>query len=497
MADVANAFGSLVGADEVSFETRTGTSTKKQTADVALNGEVHVGTHRKQELVIGMNGSVLSATDGISIQDTTTRAVAADILLRIKVLKDLITKYSVANADADASIAVAGYTAEVKFLEAKLEAMRQANIDPADYKPGFYDAATVSPREIANQAITGMAQTVATYEQINQELTDANTLLAADISRLTNENKGYQADIDKLAAGDSKIPPLQAKINANIDTMAPLAADKLGNEGTIGANMVKIGDLEAQSGSLQANLLITDSNNPNFISSATNEGPAAVFVTVSDAKAELGNIFIEADKLHGGGTIDAPGDAEIRITNTGPTFVVVNKLEIPSEAGGKLYFNGIDIKGNDQINAVNGTGDDAKFKVLTAESQLTPVLPQIVIESKFDAGDVGDQARAKAAGMLVVAPDIVLQGDISNSRGLVKVVSKTGSIRVAETSKIRADTVEIKASNGDFIQSYSKGFTHVGRAPLEIVAAQLMPNGDPLPFPLNVDTIVRHDNDDW
>jgi filamentous hemagglutinin family protein len=514
LADIANAFGSLVGADEVSFETRTGTSVKTQTSDVALNGEIHVGTHRKQELAIGMDGAALSSTDGIFIQNTTTRAVAADILFRINFLEDLITKYAidaVASPTADATIAVAGYAAEVKFLRNKLEVMRAANI--ANVQPGFTDSASASPADLALGAVTGMTNTIGIYDAektdltgINLGLTQTNAGLGATNSGLSTANVTYQTQINALAANDPKRTTLQNQINANsaiilgnTDTIALNNTAISGNDTKIATLTGQISGLNTQISSLEANLAITDTSNANYISRETTEGPAAVFVTVSDAKAELGNIYVDADSLHGQGTIDAPGDAEIRITNTGPTFVVVKKLEIPSEAGGKVYFNGVDVKDNTQINGVNGAAGGADFKILTAVDQLDAngksLTPQIVVESQFNAGSAKDQADAKAAGVLVLAPDIVLQGDISNTRGLVKVVSTTGSIRVAETGHIRANTVEIKASNGDFIQSYSEGFTHVGTAPLEIVAALLKPDGTPLPFPQNVDTIVRHDND--
>ena len=511
LADLANAFGSLVGADEVSFETRTGNSIKTQAADVALAGEVHVGTHRKQKLMIGMKGDVLSATDGIFIQDTALKAVSADILARIEVLKKLITNYTVASPTADASIAVAGYTAEVKFLERKLEAMRKANIAPVDYQPGFYDTASASPRVMAQQAVTGMTGTSSVYATEKTTLTNTNSGLTANNgtlgsanTTLTNANAGLQTQI---AGGGTaaQITSWQNQITANNNTITTNTNTINSNNTTISGNVTIINDktvlinaLTTQINSLNANLAITDTTNANYISDATNGGPSAIFVTVSDAKAQLGNIFVDADTLTGTGVIDAPGDASITITNTGPNFVVVNNLDIPSEAGGKVYFNGIDVKDNTQINGVNGATGGAGFKIWTVADQFDAsgksLTPQIVVESQFDVNSAKDQADAKAAGVMVVAPDIVLQGEINNTRGLVKVVSTTGSIRVSETGHIRADTVEIKASNGDFIQSYSKGFTHVGRAPLEVVAALLKADGSPLPFPTNVDTIVRHNN---
>ncbi|MDV7392239.1 hypothetical protein RZS08_12825, partial [Arthrospira platensis SPKY1] len=127
-----------------------------------------------------------------------------------------------------------------------------------------------------------------------------------------------------------------------------------------------------------------------------------------------------------------------------------------------------------------------------------PARPQILIESFYDPLDPLYIAQTPP-GTPTLAPDIILQGDVSNLRGLVKIDSAAGSIRLEqktdadgnlimppETANIRADQVEIKTRNGDFVQSYTDTFFHTAGAPLTITP------GDPeLAFPGNISKINR------
>src|SRR5690606_34082460 len=83
LAAVASAFSQAFGGGPVSFETRSGRSIKTQRSDLAVDGAVTVGIHRKQELEIGIDGSITKRTAGLEIVDTGFKDVAADILARI------------------------------------------------------------------------------------------------------------------------------------------------------------------------------------------------------------------------------------------------------------------------------------------------------------------------------------------------------------------------------------------------------------------------------
>lgn len=526
LAEVASAISNAFGGEDVSFETRTGNSIKNQSSAVTVNGDVRVGIHRKQALEIGFDGTATSQTDGISISGTGFRDIAADILARINDLEGLIRQYSVDNASADASIAVAAYRSEIRFLERKLDELGF----PRNGQSGFSGVASVSPLQAAQQAVAGMTATKTGYTTEKTTLEGANTTLNGQIT-------GHQATV---SANNTTISNNSATIAANNTTIAGLDPDDdaaqianlqsqnvtLTNQNSTLSSQnttlttVTIPGLQAQVNTNTASI----SNLTNLITSISTQidsvqlgidtnqysntavgGPVARFLTISDAVAQLGNIYVRGDRLHGAGTLDAPGDAEIKITNNGPNFVILKNLTIPPDEGGKLYFNSIDVKDNTQINGVNGPAGGAAFTIFTAESQIdsggnavTPGKPRILVESKYDPLNPAHVAQTPN-GTPTLAPDIILQGDISNLRGLVKIDSAAGSIRLeqkrdgagniippGETASIRANDVEIATRNGDFVQSYTNTFSHVAGAPLTIVP------GDPnLAFPGNIDSISR------
>ena len=488
LAKVASAVSNAFGGGDVSFETKTGNSITSQTSDVTVNGELHVGIHRKQSLEIGFDGLATSQTDGISITNTDFKAVAADILDRIDALNELIRKYTVEDADADASIAVAAYQSEIKFLERKLK-----DINPSA-DSGFNGVADISAMQAAQSSVDGMTQTRDDYQTTknqltsdNTTLTSSNTTLTDDNTSLTTSNATLQSEIDALDPTDDAavIATKQAMINSNTSTINS-------NTSTITINEGLIEDLTAKITPLDTTILATQTDIDNDVFSTTIVGgPVAKILTVSDAVAQLGNIYVRADELQGDGSLDAPGDAEIKIVNNGSSFLKLNDLIIPPDEGGKIYLNSIDVNDNTEINGVNGsTGAD--FTIFTADSQIdsagnavTPGKPQILIESKYDPLNPYYIAQTPD-GTPTLAPDIIMKGEVSNLRGLVKVDSAAGSIRVEETANIRAGTVDIKTKNGDFVQSYADTMFHVNGAPLTTIP------GDPLlAFDGNVDSIVR------
>ena len=105
-------------------------------------------------------------------------------------------------------------------------------------------------------------------------------------------------------------------------------------------------------------------------------------------------------------------------------------------------------------------------------------LPEVVITSKYDPNNAAFNRTGPA-------PDIQLTGSITNMRGLVQVHSAAGSIVATETSNINAGTVDVLASNGDFVQSYTDNFFHVGGDPATIygtknltpLTGQVVPKG--------------------
>ncbi|MBL8765592.1 MAG: hypothetical protein JNM07_15225, partial [Phycisphaerae bacterium] len=194
----------------------------------------------------------------------------------------------------------------------------------------------------------------------------------------------------------------------------------------------------------------------------------AKFLRIGDSVARLGDIDVRADRLTGTGELDAPGDAGIHIINEGPSFLTLGKLEIASDAGGRLVFNGVEVRDNADIAAINrGAGAAAFARIVTAEAGSDA--PAILVENRFNPLDDADATRAIGAGVAPVAPDIVLTDAITNLRGLVGIHSEAGGIRLEQTASIAANSVEVQALNGDFVQSYTDSFTHVATSPLKEV----------------------------
>lgn len=513
LAGVASAISNAFGGGDVSFETRTGRSIANQTSDVVIEGDVRVGIQRKQHLEIGMDGTVTSKTDGISITDTGLRDIAADIQSRIHDLEKLIEEYKVADDSADASIAVAAYESEISFLRRKLKEL--------GFTDGEVAKSPISPLQAANDAINGMTTKLNGYLADKAALETANTDLNDQITQhqaTIDENNATIAanleTIDGLDPDDAEdkenIEELEAQ-NAQLsswnetltNTIIPDLENQIAvNTGEIGVIEEKIDPLNEQIANIQAGI-----DNDEYGSEPAG-GPIAKFLTVSDVTAQLGNIYIRGDNLSGSGKLDAPGDAEIRITNNSPSFLVLKNLTIPAEEGGKVYFNGVDVNSNADINSLNGSSDGAAFDIFTAESgfdaegnPIPPARQSILIESKYDPLDPSDLA-ATPPNTPALAPDIILQGDISNLRGLVKIDSAAGSIRLeqkrdannqiiqpVQSASIRANDVDVETRNGDFVQSYTNTYFHAAGAPLTVSEGD--PNLTPISNPGRFDTIER------
>ena len=497
LAAIASAISEAFGGDPVSFETRTGNSVKSLSATVDVDGTVHTGTQRQQELLIGDDGVGVTVKGSITSQITDMMDVASDIQKRITYLQTLVTQYSTADKNSDAAVAVAAYKSEIDFLKQKLKAMGFASGEVATSTLSALDAANASVKGMKDKRTEKQTQ-VDTLTAENTTLKEAVDTRTATNTSLTNQNttlqtvtipdlKAQQAALDPDAANyQTKYDQLQQQIDtANSTYQSNLltigsnnAKNKTAND-TIAANNATMVPLNASITSLstQITTIEADITAGNY-SSTPASGPILNVVTVSDAKAQLGSIYVKGKALTGSGTLDSPGDAEIKIVSTGANFLVLKNLTIPSDEGGKVYFNGVSVTGNADINNVNGSSGTASFAaVKTADSTATPT---ILVQSTYDPTldpnyGLSGKPQPKPAG------DVIVQGDLTNLRGLVKIDVAAGSIRLeqktdddghvispAETATVRANQVEIETKNGDFVQSYTDSFFNSGGDPLVV-----------------------------
>ena len=180
---------------------------------------------------------------------------------------------------------------------------------------------------------------------------------------------------------------------------------------------------------------------------------------VGNVTAQLGDIVFEGDNVSGAGTLKAGGDAEVKITNDSPNNLVTGDVHVVGSQGtagagqgGTIYFNSTEIKG-DSAEAIQAAiqkenKDKTKSVSFDAETRYQTGGPSITIENNFrpQAYVDGDKAPYYAA------PNVNLKGYIYNPRGTVTVTSANGDVYNEGT--IYAGSVNMTASNGDFIQTY-------------------------------------------
>ena len=230
---------------------------------------------------------------------------------------------------------------------------------------------------------------------------------------------------DLLSAEIQKLKDKAAKVRAAAnnysgDANAADVADALDNDARI---------LEAQLAALGGNTRVN-------------------FLDVAPVLATTGNVHITGRYLSGGGALTAPGDVRIDIENQSTRFMTTSALTIPDEDGGQVTFNGLRASSAGDFNARNATGRQTTVTVKDALTTPAPVI-RVVNTNGTDTA-TGSPAQ------------LWLLGDISNLGGLAQAKSH-GTIRAS--GNIHAETVDI-ATGGDFIKTYTPGFTHQGGNPI-------------------------------
>lgn len=190
-------------------------------------------------------------------------------------------------------------------------------------------------------------------------------------------------------------------------------------------------------------------------------GAKVGFIDLDPATAVSGNIRITGGALVGAasGELVAPGDASIRVNNASSRFLSVKNLPgsadcpaalcIPGDSGGEITLNGARVASNADINSRNAPGAVATLGRVDERSNS----PAPLIELRNSA----DGTTPK--------PEIQVYGNLLNPRGTVRIAS-TGSVTVS--SDVTAQTVDI-ATQGDFIKTFSLGYTHTAGDPTLVI----------------------------
>ena len=83
------------------------------------------------------------------------------------------------------------------------------------------------------------------------------------------------------------------------------------------------------------------------------------FITLAPIFAEAGTIYVNADNFEGGGSLIAPGNVSITITNNSPAYLSVGQITIPQSFGGTVFFDGSTVTTNAGIGGSQSEPDRA------------------------------------------------------------------------------------------------------------------------------------------
>jgi hypothetical protein len=506
-AAIASGVSNLFGGGEVSFDITGGTTSVTGASGVRVDGTVATGIHRNESLTLDAGNPPVKTRGVGELGIEFQKGIAQDIYDRIAKLRALASSYAGTTAEA-------AYNAEIAFLERKLVDLGLATRDVSgNLIPGTGGGSGISPRTAAttqlsttqaavNRVTSDLSTATATQTTAQATFNTASTNLgyydarASALATIVSESAKSTPDdavlsAAKLAAfnAETAIAAASAQVSGYAvqcasatactpNTTASTSERSLFNTSvfapaqtsfdTASAKVTVLTDqkasLDGQVTSLTTRLAIPapapgQQAADGYLSNVAVSGPAADFITVPDIQVDLGSIRVQGDTFTGAGSVRAPGDAKVTITNNTSNYLIVGDITIDSEAA-RLTFNGTEVNNLADINRLNGSNGTAAFtSVVTGVSN--PSLPEVVITSRYDPNDAAFTRTGPA-------PDIQLTGSITNTRGLVQVRSAAGSIVATETSNINAGTVDVLASNGDFVQSYTDNFFHVGGDPATI-----------------------------
>ena len=195
----------------------------------------------------------------------------------------------------------------------------------------------------------------------------------------------------------------------------------------------------------------------------------AYFITIDEAWAQAGEIYVDSDYLIGQGVLDAPPNATITIQNSGPFYIRTNQLTIPSEIGGRIVFNDVAVSKTDLIDKVPLEMQALVLFSSFSDPTSTSPAPQITVENLYAPGSGTNHPSEE------MPTDLLITGDITNIRGGVTITNTYGSVMMVlkpdgiSSASIDAGTVTI-SSGRDFVQGYTDKFVHTGSNPADLWA---------------------------
>ncbi len=179
-------------------------------------------------------------------------------------------------------------------------------------------------------------------------------------------------------------------------------------------------------------------------------------VVVNAITAVEGNIITRADHMYGGvdGVLEAPGDALIQLTVTSGAYLEINDLTIPTDAGGRITFNGVTVyEAADVAALTSGTPGVIPaglydYTLISADPTDPSTDPRIEVTTNDTVGS--------RLGSIVSA------GNVSNFRGDVLIRSNLGDLDVR--GNVLGKNITLYAGR-DFVLGYQPGVRNVSSSP--------------------------------
>ena len=177
-------------------------------------------------------------------------------------------------------------------------------------------------------------------------------------------------------------------------------------------------------------------------------------IVLDDIRAVEGNIYLRGAFVQGAatGTLEAPGDALIRVETYSGAFLTVNDVTIPDIEGGRILFNDVPVVSTAQIRALS-----------------TPPPLRLLGPSAFATitGADGDPPAIEIATFVPAGVasggTVTVDGNISNVRGAVSIVSNYGDLDVR--GDVSGLTIDLRVPRGDFILGFKPGVRNLPDVP--------------------------------
>lgn len=471
LAAIGSFFSNLFGGGDLSLDVHGGSTTTISSRSADIDGTIKVGTKSKQIFVVKADGTVDTSLSSPEITYSTgTMSLSGDLQSRIDGLTNMINSLQT-NLNNNSTMTDGGSSAQATALQT---AINNCNARLSALNTEING----TPNGINAQISTKNAE----ITTLQGNITTCNNTIAADqgqITTLQTERATLNPSVPAQAARIAQIDALITNLNADITTqqgnvttyngqittknseITTLTDRRTADNAEIATKTTQRDNYQSQLnalGNVGDNLNTTQMNDliaaytaekAYLQSQLTNLGGSGTTVnkiTLTNAEilARSSSIYIYADRLTGTGTLDAPGDAEINISNASNAFIRTCKLTIPDNAGGKVYFNYVPVYNNSQITARNLGLSAAAFSAINTSDNFTPLIK--VLNSYTGTLTPGD---------------IYIDNNISNLGGTVDIDCTRGSINVLNGVNIFGKTIKLSAGKDIFL-GYVSGIRNVG-----------------------------------